>query len=162
MVWWMSALSGGPVTDTQADLRRLFGYMQTVEHLRNDFFPTRTGALEGHLAQASDRLLPGIQALAVWLEHIHSMAQSLGLGMTFSIEEPQQAVEGLNGVFLIPVTLEFRPEQRAEAFAGFLQLVRHMVEDHNRVDLQSTKVLGNGEGPESMDVKIFVWVGTMT
>lgn len=131
-----------------------------ITALRTQWSNQRVTAIQENVAQAQAMLVQEFDDLTTWLHSLDQRASQRGLRIKYQIQPIQPGPQDLQGVGLVPISLEISPDQPTQKhgrYQEYLQFLRSLAEDSIRVDVAKLTVLG-GKGARQMNLDLQVWM----
>ena len=161
-VWigWMLISQVTLIEQAHSEVHSSLALSGDITSLRAQLSNQRVIAIQENFAQAQAMLVQEFDDLTTWLHSLDQRASQSGLRIKYHIQAIQPGPEDLQGVGLVPISLEIWPDQSTQKhgrYQEYLQFLRSLAEDSIRVDVAKLTVLG-GQGARRMNLNLHVWM----
>ena len=146
------------IDEARSEIRSTYSLENEVRGLRTQWTHRSARSHEHTVDQANQSLLKGFNGLAKWLHHIQRQGRQMGVTTTYKVGKPESGPQKLEDVERLPVEFEIRSTKSRKGYQNYLQFLRTLMEQDIRVDLNELNLSGRGNGAESMNLHVKVWM----
>ena len=160
---WIGWMLLGQVTlieQAHSEVHSSLSLSGDITALRTQLSNQQVTAIQENFAQAQTMLVQQFDDLTTWLHRLDQRAAKRGLRIKYQIQPIQPGPQDVQGVGLVPISLEIWPDQSTRKhgrYQEYLQFLRSLAEDTIRVDVAKLTVLG-GKGIRQMNLDLHVWM----
>lgn len=166
LLWWSLDLRLSLIAEAQSEMHSLFRLDQEIAFLRSGWPEADAAIVDQRVKQAEGRLLDGYDHLGRWLMKLTEEGGALGFKTKYRVEEKVSGSDkggsgsqDLKGVQIVPVHLALQvPKIPVRSFEKYMRFLRGLGEDPIRVDIQEATISGAGNGAQTMDLRLHVFM----
>ncbi len=166
LLWWSLDLRLSLIAEAQSEMHSLFHLDQEIAFLRSGWPEADAAIVAQRVKQAEGRLLDGYDHLGRWLMKLTEEGGALGFNTEYRVEEKVSGSDkggsgsqDLKGVQIVPVHLALQvPKIPVRSFEKYMRFLRGLGEDPIRVDIQQVTISGAGNGAQTMDLRLHVFM----
>ena len=158
LIGWTVMTRMSFIDEARSEIRSTYSLENEVRGLRTQWTHRSARSHEPKVDQADQSLLEGFDGLARWLHHIQRQGRRMGVTTTYKVGKPESGPEKLEDVDRLPIEFEIRSTKSRKGYQNYLQFLQTLMEQDIRVDLKELNLTGRGNGAESMNLHVKVWM----
>ena len=158
MIGWKVTTRMSFIDEARSEIRSTYSLENEVRGLRTQWTHRSAGSHEPKVDQADQSLLQGFDGLAGWLHHIQREGRRMGVTTTYKVGKSESGPEKLEDVDRLPIEFEIRSSKSRKGYQNYLQFLQTLMEQDIRLDLTELNLTGRGNGAESMNLHVKVWM----
>ena len=158
LVGWTVMTRMSFIDEARSEIRSTYSLENEVRGLRTQWTHRSGHSHEQKVVQADQSLLKGFDGLAKWLHHIQRQGRRLGVTTTYKVGKAESGPQTLEDVERLPIEFEIRSAKSRMGYQNSLRFLQTLLEQDIRVDLNTLNLSGRGNGAESMNLHVKVWM----
>ena len=158
LIGWTVMTRMSFIDEARSEIRSTYSLESEVRGLRTQWTHRSAPSHEPKVDQADQSLLEGFDGLARWLHHIQRQGRRMGVTTTYKVGKPESGPEKVEDVERLPIEFKIRSTKSRKGYQNYLQFLQTLVEHDIRVDLKELNLTGRGNGAESMNIHVKVWM----
>jgi len=158
MLWWSLTQRLPLMNEAESTIQRALAVQNDVIQLRQAWPKEAAEAVAEQADEARKKLTIGYEGVAMRIEKLKAMTDGRGLGFQYALSEPLgAALDGLEGVYVVNLSLQITASDQRGAYAAMLDFVRQVSEQTERIDVVSLAMRGSPQGVLQAEIGLELW-----
>ena len=158
LVVWSITFRLSLVTEAQSHMYTSFSLGRQVASLEELWSEDEAEAVRNEWAAAKKGSFEHYPELVQWVAQMNVQAQSLGLELTYRIDEASSPVQGVPDVQRVAMEMTLQAKNPAQGYHQFMQFVRSLSEETLKMNFESIELLGLGQGALKMELRLHTFL----
>lgn len=158
IVGWVSVDKLLTIQKRQYQIQNTIGLERQVSQLRSHYLQANPDALDTDLQQAEQLLIQSFTHLAKWAQGLQEQGKQLNLLMQYRVLNTDRTESPIEGVALVPLEIQVRPQGTRSAYRAYLQFVKALTRSGPKVDIRNLTVMGDGQKATNLTIGLSVWM----
>ena len=158
IVGWVSVDKLLTIQKRQYQIQNTIGLERQVSQLRSHYLQANPDDLDTELQQAEQFLVQSFTHLTQWAQGLQEEGKQWDLLMQYRILNTDRTVSPIQGVALIPLEIQVRPQGTQSAYRPYLRFIKALTRSGPKVDIRNVTVMGDGQKATHLMIGLSVWM----